>query len=590
MLRLMPHLTVTGGSGSRRQDDDRPMLNAPVSAGVWVLAVAAALVLAGLVTIEAGQATSSGDAPPLTPGAVALIASNLTPDNLQRLRAALTHDDPVVRALAARAAAVVRLRTAAEALTVALEREDVPPVAVEQIRALLRVDPAGRRDSVERHLARGGPSAAGVYLEWVRRQDPGTLPEHIDRLGRALAREEVTRLVPALFAAVEQLDPELRPRVLRSWLAVSAENPAVGVAHPWRSALAALPPAVLPTEAAIISEALASSDSDIRRETVWWTVEILASGDSAPEPVLTAVRTPARASESADTSNDWESFGRELVARHAGAPPVDRAGIVTRHGNRHRADAESAVLLGVLTPGEQRALRDALGGKAVDAVQNRATDTRAKPPGLAIPDVFMWPRVLETLLASVDCRVTRTPRLGAVGIEVAADGSIARLFVDHGSLAEQCRQALTALAHLALPERGFGDRIGISWLLLPVFDEYVACVNEAAADAWRTASTPSSRGAAARHADAVVRPVKTRHVNPDYPSLAQRDGIQGVVVVESTISRTGCVATARVTGSVHRALDAAAVAAILRWRFLPSRIGADPVPVIMTVTVNFTLP
>jgi protein TonB len=36
-------------------------------------------------------------------------------------------------------------------------------------------------------------------------------------------------------------------------------------------------------------------------------------------------------------------------------------------------------------------------------------------------------------------------------------------------------------------------------------------------------------------------------------------------------------------------LDQAALDAVLQWEFLPTLLNGQPVPVIMTVTVNFTL-
>lgn len=86
----------------------------------------------------------------------------------------------------------------------------------------------------------------------------------------------------------------------------------------------------------------------------------------------------------------------------------------------------------------------------------------------------------------------------------------------------------------------------------------------------------------------VPAPTKTRHVNPVYPAEARDAGIQGVVICEVTLNRDGRVAGVRVLRSIP-ALDAAAVEAVSQWEFTPTLLNAEPVPVIMTVTVNFTL-
>ena len=86
----------------------------------------------------------------------------------------------------------------------------------------------------------------------------------------------------------------------------------------------------------------------------------------------------------------------------------------------------------------------------------------------------------------------------------------------------------------------------------------------------------------------VRTPVKTHHVDPLYPPIAQSARIQGIVIIEATISEAGRVINARVLRSVPT-LDQAAIDAVRQWEFTPTMLNGQPVPVIMTVTVNFTL-
>jgi protein TonB len=69
----------------------------------------------------------------------------------------------------------------------------------------------------------------------------------------------------------------------------------------------------------------------------------------------------------------------------------------------------------------------------------------------------------------------------------------------------------------------------------------------------------------------------------------QRARVSGIVILEATISPTGCVRAARVLRSVELPLDVAALRAVSGWRFTPTLLDGIPVPVVMTVTVNFTL-
>jgi protein TonB len=83
-------------------------------------------------------------------------------------------------------------------------------------------------------------------------------------------------------------------------------------------------------------------------------------------------------------------------------------------------------------------------------------------------------------------------------------------------------------------------------------------------------------------------PTRTRNVQPVYPAIAQSARVQGVVVIEAIIGTDGKVRDAKVLRSIPL-LDQAAVDAVRQWEYTPSRLNGVPVPVIMTVTVNFTL-
>jgi protein TonB len=87
---------------------------------------------------------------------------------------------------------------------------------------------------------------------------------------------------------------------------------------------------------------------------------------------------------------------------------------------------------------------------------------------------------------------------------------------------------------------------------------------------------------------AIKAPVKTKDVRPVYPSIAQSARVQGVVIIEATLGPNGTVTDAKVLRSIPL-LDAAALDAVRQWQFTPTTLNGQPVPVIMTVTVNFTL-
>ena len=86
----------------------------------------------------------------------------------------------------------------------------------------------------------------------------------------------------------------------------------------------------------------------------------------------------------------------------------------------------------------------------------------------------------------------------------------------------------------------------------------------------------------------VKPPEKIRDVPPVYPPVAQSARIQGIVILEAIIGPDGKVAEVKVLRSVAL-LDQAAVNAVRQWEYTPTLLNGVPVPVIMTVTVNFTL-
>jgi protein TonB len=75
---------------------------------------------------------------------------------------------------------------------------------------------------------------------------------------------------------------------------------------------------------------------------------------------------------------------------------------------------------------------------------------------------------------------------------------------------------------------------------------------------------------------------------PVYPALARSAGVHGVVIIEAVIDAQGQVVSTKVLRSIPL-LDQAAVDAVRQWRYTPARLNGEPIPVVMTVTVNFTL-
>ena len=87
---------------------------------------------------------------------------------------------------------------------------------------------------------------------------------------------------------------------------------------------------------------------------------------------------------------------------------------------------------------------------------------------------------------------------------------------------------------------------------------------------------------------AVSGPRLLKEVKPKYTSQALRNMIQGSVVLEAVVTADGCASQIRVVRSLDaHGLDDEAVMAVAQWRFEPGRLGTTPVPVIVTIVVDF---
>jgi len=87
----------------------------------------------------------------------------------------------------------------------------------------------------------------------------------------------------------------------------------------------------------------------------------------------------------------------------------------------------------------------------------------------------------------------------------------------------------------------------------------------------------------------IQEPKKIKDVRPVYPASAMAEGRQGIAIIEARIGVDGAVVDAKIVRSIGDDLDAAALDAVSQWRFMPTTLNGQPVPVIMVVTVNFTL-
>jgi len=172
------------------------------------------------------------------------------------------------------------------------------------------------------------------------------------------------------------------------------------------------------------------------------------------------------------------------------------------------------------------------------------------------------------LIGPHDRRTATTPAPVAVVDVSSASSRIAR-----GSL-DEIEQAWLAGGDNALSG---GPRGGVQ---MRASDSVAAIV---------TPATGSGPAGPVRVGGNIRPPTRIAFAEPIYPQTARAAGVQGVVILELVIGADGAVSNTRVLRSIPL-LDQAAIDAVRQWRYEPTLLNGVPTPVIMTATVNFSLP
>jgi len=77
--------------------------------------------------------------------------------------------------------------------------------------------------------------------------------------------------------------------------------------------------------------------------------------------------------------------------------------------------------------------------------------------------------------------------------------------------------------------------------------------------------------------------------DPEYSQKARKKKIQGVVVLETTVGTDGLPRDIHVIQSAEYGLNEQAVKTLRKWKFEPGTIDGKPVPVSVTVEIDFRL-
>src|SRR3954471_10428118 len=87
----------------------------------------------------------------------------------------------------------------------------------------------------------------------------------------------------------------------------------------------------------------------------------------------------------------------------------------------------------------------------------------------------------------------------------------------------------------------------------------------------------------------IVLPELTHFEHAEYPTEAEKAGLQADVLLKLTVDREGTVTKADVTEPVGNGFDEAAKAAALKFKFTPATRDGVPIPVVIPYRYSFTL-
>jgi TonB family protein len=189
---------------------------------------------------------------------------------------------------------------------------------------------------------------------------------------------------------------------------------------------------------------------------------------------------------------------------------------------------------------------------------------------------------VEAAKVALDRAATeRADRYAATSLKAAQD---ARAALDAELNAQQGKwfKSYDKTKELAVAAKAAGDKAAADAVAGKEKADAIAAKEKAAA-----AARAKARIAPVRIGGQIRAPNKIKDVKPVYPAIAQSARVTGVVTIEATIGPDGKVIDAKVVRSIPL-LDQAALDAVRQWEYTPTLLNGVPVPVLITVAINFT--
>ena len=485
---------------------------------------------------------------------------------------ALGSADPAVRTIAARVATVRGRTTLLPRIEPLLDSETNPEAGRELVRAAILLGGAKDIDAAiaasERFGHRLDPAVA---VATARLGSDAALDAYQAKLVKLKIAPQSNFFLIALWST-----PQAIPVTAEKLLASRDEKG-------WRAFIGAVSDSKLMLDPRSLAAALSNASESIRADTINAIVGEYSKTLSLTDAVKTTLReTAAPADEPAPVA-----FKRELLRRIGGAESRSSAQwlawIATDPASsyfRYRS-----ALLGLFTA-EERAVVAAPRQKLREAPKPSIPMIDVLPPQFYTPDVL--PNgVADAILSATGCRAEW---IGLGDLKVDRAGRVVSLDVSRVETDANCRNAIDAVTRLTLVHptsimSGFETKYAL--FVKPARSSL--CIDEGLVPALEDLNLEACNPFQIGGDSPCKPPVSRKRVEPQFPSgKTIPGGGNTVVILESIITETGCVRSARfVAQSPFAELNRSAILALLRWTFSPGTIGGVPVPVVFDLTVNF---
>jgi TonB family protein len=342
--------------------------------------------------------------------------------------------------------------------------------------------------------------------------------------------------------------------------------------------------------------AVQSLSAEMRRATYWHLVIVFDPAKPLGGALGQALDSSVEAGQ--DASDPGAILALEVLQRLRGRPRRQLLETLGSLGGALSKQVPGSVvgrIGGVLDGAERKAFAAGYSPKDPDHVFDKRRSKwdppapRAAGQYTVIQTIAQLPPGFVTeVLESSGCDLGKAGGLLGGELSYGSDGRPRHAGVMTNRAGKECNEAVRALLVSTLAPLGVPtSESRKSLLLVPGRREFLRCLDETA----RTPpEEPSRVGSEVEGGEwSIQPPEKTRNVTPEYPWTAKAQRRQGVVVLDATISPTGCVSGISLLAGADTLLDLAAFDAVSGWAYTPTKLNGTPVPVSMTVTVNFRL-